>query len=902
MSGERACPAPDRASVLCRRMGSAMSLPTGTITFLFTDIEGSTQLWEQHPDAMRLALARHDSFLRAAIESNQGHVFKTIGDAFCAAFANAADAVDAAIMAQQSLHALQPSAVASAAGLSLKVRIALHTGAAEARDGDYFGPALNRVARMLAVGYGGQVLLSQTTQDLVQDDLPRDGSLRDLGSHRLRDLQRPEQIYQLLHPDLPLDFPPLRSLSSLPNNLPQQVTSFVGREEQLAEVRRLLGCTRLLTLTGPGGTGKTRLSLQVAAEMLEGDGNGVWLVELAPLTEPNLVPQAVALVLGVREEPGRSLVETLVEHLRSKRLLLILDNCEHLLAACATLANELLHACPHVQILASSREGLGIAGETTYRLPSLQLPDPDRPIPVETLTQFEAVRLFIDRAAAAVPSFAVTNQNASAVAQVCHRLDGIPLAIELAAARVKVLPVEKIAERLDDRFRLLTGGSRTALPRQQTLRALIDWSYDLLAEPERMLLRRLSVFAGGWTMEAAEAVCAGDDIEAWDVLDLLSNLVDKSLVVYEEQRVEARYRFSESMRQYARERLLEAGEEALVRGRHRDCFLELAGRAEPELLGAAQAEWLDRLETEHDNLRTALGWSLEQGDAATCLAMGGALWRFWHVRGHLREGRERLEAILAMPGASPPTPARAKALNGAGALADDQGDSQRAAELHGESLAIARECDDRQNMAYALLSLGHVAIRQGEYERGKTLYEEALGLWRSLGTQYFIAVLLHNLGSAALYLGQTDPAISFFEESLALKRKLGNESSVASTLNNLGYLAIEQGNHERAAPLLDESLRLYHRLGNSAGTVEALNNIARVALETGDLSRAVSLLARVTALSEAIGAALPDDYEQNVAAARTGLGEEPFAAAWSRGQAMSLEQAIESALSPAPHG
>jgi predicted ATPase/class 3 adenylate cyclase len=879
-------------------MVTAMSLPTGTITFLFTDIEGSTQLWEQHPDAMRLALARHDSFLRAAIETNRGYVFKTIGDAFCAAFENATDAVDAAIMAQQSLHALQPSAVASAAGLSLKVRVGLHTGAAEARDGDYFGPALNRVARMLAVGHGGQVLLSQTTQNLVQDDLPPGVSLRDLGSHRLRDLQRPEQIYQLLHPDLPAEFPALRSLSALPNNLPQQVTSFVGREEQLAEVRRLLGCTRLLTLTGPGGTGKTRLSLQVAAELLEGDGDGVWLVELAPLTDAKLAPEAVASVLGVREEPGRPLIETLVDYLRSKRMLLILDNCEHLLAACASLANQILHACPHVQILASSREGLGIAGETTYRLPSLRLPDPDSLPSAEAMSQYEAVRLFIDRAAAAVPSFTVTNQNASAVAQICHRLDGIPLAIELAAARVKVLPVEKIAERLDDRFRLLTGGSRTALPRQQTLRALIDWSYDLLAEPERILLRRLSVFAGGWTMEAAESVCAGDDIDTWDVLDLLSNLVDKSLVVYEEQRVEARYRFSESMRQYAREKLLEAGEEATLRGRHRDWFRELAGRAEPELLGAAQAEWLDRLETEHDNLRMALGWSLEQGDADACLAMGGALWRFWHIRGHLREGRERLEAILAMPGASECTPARARTLNGAGALADDQGDFERAAQLHEESLSIARECDDRGNMAYALLSLGHVAIRQGEFERGKMLYEEALALWRSLGTQYFIAVLLHNLGSAALYLGQTDAAFSYLEESLALKRELGNESSVASTLNNLGYLAIEQGNPERALPLLDESLRLYHRLGNSAGTVEALNNIARVARETGDLRRAVFLLARVTALSEAIGAALPDDYEQNVAAARAGLGEEAFAAAWSQGQGMTLEQAIESALSP----
>jgi predicted ATPase/class 3 adenylate cyclase len=876
-------------------MGSTTSLPTGTITFLFTDIEGSTQLWEKHPDAMRLALARHDHFIRAAIETNRGYVFKTVGDAFCAAFTTAADAVDAAIAAQQSLRTLQPSAVASASQLSLKVRIGLHTGAAEVRDNDYFGPALNRVARLLAVGHGGQVLLSQTTRDLVGDELPPDVSLIDLGSHRLRDLQRPERVFQLLHPDLPADFPPLKSLSILPHNLPQQVTSFVGRERELSEVRHLLDSTRLLTLTGPGGTGKTRLSLQVAADLLQGDGDGVWLVELAPLTDPALVPQAVASALSVREEPGRPLIETLVEYLMPKQLVLILDNCEHLVTACASLAETLMQACPRLRILASSREALGIPGETTYRLPSLQLPDVRHLPPVDTLTQFEAVRLFIDRATAAMPSFTVTPQNAPAVARVCHQLDGIPLAIELAAARVKVLPVEKIAERLDDRFRLLTGGSRTALPRQQTLRALIDWSYDLLSEPERALLRRLSVFAGGWTLEAAEAVCAGEEIEAWDVLDLLSRLVDKSLVVYEEHRAEARYRLMVTLRQYSRDRLLEAEEAEAVRERHWDWCVDLAEQGERELMGAAQTEWLERLEIEHDNFRAALHSALDSGGASAGLRLGGALWRFWHLRCHLREGRDRLEAILAMPGAADRTPARAKALNGAGALAHDQGDFQRAAQLHEESLVIARECGDPEPMAYALLSLGHVALRQGSYEQCKALYEEALSLWRSLGNQSFIAALLHNLGNAALYLGQLDEAITFFEESLALKRRLGSQSSVASTLNNLGYLEIEQGNYERAAALLGESLRLYQQIGNSAGMLESLNNIARVAAEQGDLPLSACLLAKVSALSEAIGAPLPDDYQRNVATVRAGLDPEPFDAAWAQGQAMTLDQTIEHA-------
>jgi class 3 adenylate cyclase len=525
-------------------MESTTALPTGTITFLFTDIEGSTRLWEQHPEAMEAALTRHDALAAAVIQQHEGYLVKHRGegDSLFAVFARAADAVAAAVALQQSL-----GAEAWPADAAPRVRMALHTGDAALRDGDYFGAAVNRCARLRAVAHGGQLLLSSATQELVRDSLPEEVSLRDLGEHRLRDLARPERVFQLLHTDLPADFPPLASLNTLPNNLPQQVTSFIGREKEMAEVKRLLGravgsqpsavsggavsCqpsavsedspdvtdsqqltadgTRLLTLTGSGGTGKTRVSLQVAADMLEGEGDGVWLVELAPLADPGLVPQAVATALGIREEPGKPLSQTLVDFLKPKHLLLLLDNCEHLLSACAELAEQILRNCPGVQILATSREGLNIPGETTYRLPSLSLPDPRQLAPTaESLSQYEAVRLFIDRATAAVPSFAVTNQNAPAVAQLCVRLDGIPLAIELAAARVKAMSVEQINARIADMFRLLTGGSRTALPRQQTLRAAIDWSYDLLSEKEKILLRRLSVFAGGWTLEAAEQVCA----------------------------------------------------------------------------------------------------------------------------------------------------------------------------------------------------------------------------------------------------------------------------------------------------------------------------------------------------------------------------------------------------------
>ena len=530
--------------------------PTGTVTFLFTDIEGSTKIWEDHPDAMGPALARHDDLLRWSIEDNGGFVFNTVGDAFCAAFPTAGPALEAALASQLALTA-EPWGTE----VPLRVRLALHTGSAEERDGDYYGPTLSRVARLLAAAHGGQVLISAATQELARDQLPADASLRDLGEASLKDLARPERVFQLLHPALAADFPALRSLDNpaLPNNLPQQLTSFIGRGKELAEIRALLGGTRLLTLTGAGGSGKSRLSLQAAADVLDQYEGGVWFVKLASLTDPALVPQTVADALGVSEEAGKASVRTLTDWLRPRRLLLVLDNCEHLIAACAALAAELLRACPGVHLLASSREPLGVAGEQAYRVPSLSLPDPKKGETAVALSQYEAVSLFIERARAVRADFAVTDANAPAVAQVCFRLDGIPLAIELAAVRVRSLSVEDINARLNDRFRLLTGGARDMLPRQQTLRALIDWSYDLLTEQEKTLLRRLSVFAGGWTLAAAEAVGPGEGatggvIEDWEVLDLLTSLVDKSLVVYEEGADGgARYRLLETIRHYGRE-------------------------------------------------------------------------------------------------------------------------------------------------------------------------------------------------------------------------------------------------------------------------------------------------------------------------------------------------------------
>jgi len=645
------------------------SLPIDAVTFLFTDIEGSTALWEQDGARMSQALAAHDVLARSAVEGHQGKVVKTTGDGMHAVFQDALDALAATVDLQQALA--DPAATN---GISLRVRCGLHAGVVERRDNDYFGTPVNRAARIMNAAHGGQELLSQIVVDCVREKLPAAVALRDLGKVRLKDLSTPEHVYQVMHPHLRQEFPALRSLEATPNNLPQQPTSFIGREKELADVRRLLMRARTLTLTGSGGCGKTRLGLQVAADSLEHFPDGAWLVELAPLADPGLVPQTVATVLGVKEQPGKPIGQSLSEHLKDKRLLLLLDNCEHLLEGCAKLADLLVHQCSHLTILASSREALGIGGEQAYRVPSLSLPDPKRLHSLLSIAQFEAVQLFADRALLARADFKLTDQNASTLASICYRLDGIPLAIELAAARVRSLSVEEINRKLDERFRLLTGGSRTALPRQQTLRSLIDWSYDLLNDSEKQLLQRLTVFAGGWTLNATEQVCASEGTGDVEVLDLLTSLADKSLVVAEQDDEHYRYRLLETVRQYARDRLLESGAGETYRDRHRDYFLTLAEEAAPKLNGAERAAWLRRLEEEHENLRAGLEWSLIEVGSETRLRFCSALYRFWWTQGYLSEGRGWCARALEKPGALGRTTERAKALNVAGVLAYQQRD------------------------------------------------------------------------------------------------------------------------------------------------------------------------------------------------------------------------------------
>ena len=825
------------------------TLPTGTVTLLFTDIEGSTALLQRLGDRRYAeVLAEHHRLLRDAFNRGSGQEVDTQGDAFLVVFSRARDAVIAAVAAQQAL-AKHPWP----GGLPLWVRMGLHTGEPLSRQTGYVGIDLHRAARIAAAGHGGQILVSDPTHGLVVRDLPQGVRLRDLGEHRLKDLAHPHHLFQVEAADLRSDFPPIRSLDVLPNNLPRQLTSFIGREKEMAEVKRLLSTASLVTLTGSGGAGKTRLALQVAADVLEDYRDGVWLAEFAPIADPALVPKTVATALNVPEEPERELVETLVAVLRAKTLLLVLDNCEHTLAACRELAVALLRACPQVRVLATSREGLGVPGETLWRVPSLSVPKEIRHLAhPEELVLYDAVRLFVDRAVATTPGFTVTRENAAAVAQVCRRLDGIPLAIELAAARVKVLAVEQIAVRLDDRFRLLTGGSRIALPRHQTLRAAIDWSYDLLSERERALLRRLSVFAGGWTLEAAEAVCTGGDIEASDVLDLLTQLVDKSLVVAQTQGGEAGYQLLETVREYGRVRLRDSEAAEQVQRRHRDWCLALAEQVEPKLDGREKEIWLDRLERENDNLRASLDWSFEHRDADAVMRMAKSLYRFWEIRGYWNEGLHWLEAALLLDGGAP-SPMRAKTLAAAGALARLLGDTQRAVARLEESVAAYRALGDQGGMADALLPLGITAYRQSDYDRAVLLLEESTALSRASGDKTTLAFSIYLLGILARVRGDYGKAETLGKESLALNRALGLNWRAGLALDGLGLVALCQGDNERAKSLFQQALTLHEQEGYRYGQAASLNSSGIVAYVQGDYERAGALSEQSLALSRKTG-------------------------------------------------
>jgi predicted ATPase/DNA-binding CsgD family transcriptional regulator len=685
-----------------------------------------------------------------------------------------------------------------------------------------------------------------------------------------------------------------------PNNLPLQLTSFVGRMHEIAEIKRQLMNTRLLTLTGSGGAGKTRLSLEVAATVLEDFEDGVWLVELAPLSDPQLVAQEVVLALGVRENPTRSKIETLVEYIQGKEILLVLDNCEHLILACAEFAAQLLRLCPGVRILATSREALRITGETFWQIHPLSLPDGSPTL--ESLGQSEAGQLFIERAQSVQPAFHITTADAEAIVQICHQLDGIPLAIELAAARVKVLSPSQIASRLDNSLQLLTVGSRTANPRHQTLQAAIDWSYNLLTEPEQRLFRRLAVFVDGFTLEAAEEL-VDDETEQnavlpHTVLDVLSSLADKSLIVVNHGQ-QVRYGILETIRQYAWEKLKDSGEPDQIRQYHLAYYLQLAEEAAPKLKGAEPLTWLSTLETEHDNLRAAMTWSLESGATEEGLRLVIALGYFWYRGGYLSEGSEWYERMLSSNAGTKLVHARA--ILGAGDLAFIQCNYQKALTLGERSLAMGRQLGDKRAIAASLGLIGRTFQWQGERDQAATLLQESLALFRELGDEWDVARILIHLGDIQLRQGNYEQANTFLEASLNLLKKLGDKWSLALALGALGENFRRQGNYQQAESHFQQGLAIYQELNNTVDVLWILQALAISAVEQGQAKRAVHLWGAAESLREAVHAPLSSSYQSDYApflkSARTALGEEAFTTAWSDGRSLTLEQAIALAKS-----
>jgi len=914
-------------------------LPSGTLTFLFTDIEGSTTRWERQPQAMERALARHDELLRQAVDAYGGQVVKTVGDAFQAVFTTTPAALEAALGAQRALRdeawgPIEP----------LRVRMALHVGIVQQRDGGYFGHTLNRVARLCAAGHGGQVLLSNAAQELVHDLLPPGTHLRDLGEHQLKDLARREHIFQVVTPDLPADFPALRSLDRYRHNLPANPTPFIGREAEVQAVCDLLRRegVRLVTLTGPGGIGKTRLALQAAAELLDDFRDGVYFVALAPIRDPALVPAAVAQVLGVKELGDRPLLEVLKHWLHDRQALLVLDNFEQVTPAASQL-NELLAAAPQLHIIVTSRALLHVYGEHEYGVPALRLPDLRQLPPIERLTQYEAVRLFIERAQALRRDFAVTNENAPAIAEICARLEGLPLAIEMAASRSKLFPPKALLARLNKRLSLLTGGANDLPARQQTLRNTIAWSYDLLDATEQTIFTRLAIFEGGCRLTTAEAVLADDKLDSMDeltayissdtVLDGLTSLVDKSLLKQvEDSGSEPRFVMLEMIREYALEQLAASGEEAALRVRHAAYYLSFAERAEAKHHGPDSKLYLEQLEEEHPNLRAALHASFADGAYERAAQLCAALGWFWWIKGQFDEGgmwieqvlpyKERLtpslrahllrECVWVMKGAAHQLQALEESLALSRELDDIPGMRRTLATLSGlcyhhgdvagarryaeEGLPLARTAGDQAALAIILFFMGHIALGDGDYEAATRFFQEEVALHRAIGDQTWIASSMYALGELAYLQGDYRQAETYYAESLAINRAQGDRRATAAQLQNIARAVLRHGDTERASALLQESLQLFKELNWLRGIGYTFAVFAELANSQGQYERAARLLGAEEAIrlnnGHEIWPTTRVDYERTVLVAKEGLGEPLFVATWAEGQALPLEAAI----------
>jgi len=912
------------------------NLPSSTITLLFTDIEGSTRLLGRLGERYSEVLAECRHLLRGVFEHWHSHEVDTQGDAFFVVFARAAEAVSAAVEAQRAL-----AAHAWPEGIEVRVRMGLHTGEPSPTAEGYVGVDVHHAARIMSAGHGGQVLLSRATRELVEHTLPDGVALRDMGKHRLKDLQRPSHLFQLVIAGLPSDFPPLNTLNTRPNNLPFQPTPFIGREKEVAALGQLL-CredVHLVTLTGPGGIGKTRLALQVAAELSDLFADGISFVDLAPLNDPALVIAAIAQSLGIREVSGQPLLERLKDELQRKQMLLLLDNFEQVVSAAVQVA-DLLATYPLLKVLVTSRVVLHVQAEHEFFVPSLSLPDPNHVPDLAALSQYEAVALFLRRAQSARSDFHVTNANAPAVAEICVRLDGLPLAIELAAARMKLLSPEALLVRLHQPLHVLTSGPRDVVARQQTLRNTIEWSYQLLNAQEQQLFRRLSVFVCGGPLSAIEATSLGSEAES--VLDTVASLADNSLLQRVEQQAgeEPRFAMLETIREYALESLEALGETEAARGAHAAYFLRLAEEAEQGMAGPQQAVLLERLEQEHDNLRAAMQWSLEQAEEgkAMALRLGGALYSFWFVRAYFSEGRDFLERALSR-GDEVAAPVRAKALYAASQLHDALGSLDQAEEFYEQSLALYRELgdtrgiasclhlladiawgranlalarsqgeeslmlfrelDDKRSVAYLLYHLGSLAVEQGEYARGRDLLTESLTINRELGDTRIIALSLFNL--VLLYWlsgGDLAQAHTWLDESFALFREVGDKESIANCLYLSGMLAHSEGDAASARSLTEQALAIFKEMKQQHGTALSLYALAEVAAAGGDSARSQALYKQGVGVARESGdkRAIPSGLE-GLAAAVAAQGNYIWAAhLW--GAAEVLREAIGTPLPP----
>jgi predicted ATPase/class 3 adenylate cyclase len=869
-----------------------VSLPRGTLTFLFTDVENSTRLMQEIGDRYVEAQNAHHAILRAAFTSNSGHELRTEGDSFFCVFASATDACLAAAAAQRAL-----AAHPWGEGARLKVRVGLHTGEAPLVGNEYIGLDVHHAARIAAAAHGGQVLISETTRAIVEEKLPAELSVRDLGAHRLKDLARPERLYQLVVDGLQDTFPPLRTLDATQNNLPTQLTSFIGRGAEVAEAKRLLQNTRLLTLTGPGGIGKTRLSLQIAAESARDFPGGVYFVPLSAVRDPDLIASAVAQVLGIPVIGSRLPVDGVKEHVKDKTVLFVLDNFEQLLPAGAQAASELLQAGAGVKMLVSSRSVLHIYGEQELEVEPLRLPDPHGHPGLEAVSQYEAVKLFIERAVAAKADFQATNENAPAIAGICERVDGLPLAIELAAARIKLFSPQALLARLETSLTVLGGGARDLPGRQQTLRGAIDWSYDLLDDTQKRLLARFSVFARGASLEQAEAVCGPPDEVGGDVLTGLDELADHSLLRRVPDFDEPRLVMLQTIREFAAERLEKSKENREIRDRHVDAYSALAEAAAPNLFGNEQKAWLDKLERDHDNIRAAFDWCATTGDAERAMNLAAFFWRFWQMRGHLNEGRVRLEAILKMD--SPQfREARARALEAAGGVAYWQGDMPAAQAFYDECLALTRQGGDKRAVANAIYNDSFpMMVNRTNLEQALILLGEALPLYRELGEDSGISNCLWGIANGLYFQGHYHEAIAALDEAIVLFRKADNRFSLGWALHTRALAAIKIADAANARAFVIEALQLFVAAGDISGTVLMLDDAADLEQMEGNRERAIRLSASAAAHQAIIGAGLGAILNiEEGRYRREDLTDQNDQRAWAEGQAMTVEQAVAYAL------